>query len=202
MPQPDRKPLPGNVRIELSKTPGDAEPSYFVDAPFSPEQVASLNAYQSSGRMHPFTCAGNRHDGVHRAYQAEHGGDLGQLVATETGCPVCASTQDWAWLWMSDWSWRGSKTSSEGDLREVPPSRIQCRRCAGEQPPVSPLLLCDSRSSASPAAWSSFKRFSTCRRIHWSFSRASRCRQPKTRFRSPGHATVNQAHSAAEDSVR
>jgi hypothetical protein len=108
MSQPPNKPLPPIVPIEIDTGSGDGEPLDFVDAPFLPEQVASLNAYQSSGRMHPFTCAGDRGDAAHRAYQAENGGDLGQLVATEMGwiCPVCGSTQDWAWLWMTDWRWR------------------------------------------------------------------------------------------------
>ena len=108
MSQPEHKQLPPNVRSEIDTDSGDDKPLDFVDAPFSPEQVASLNAFQSSDHTHPFTCAGDRGDAAHRAYQAEHGGDGGQLVATETGwiCPVCGSRQDWALLWMSDWSWQ------------------------------------------------------------------------------------------------
>jgi hypothetical protein len=74
----------------------DSSPSL----PWSAEQVDALNRYQTSGRFHPFTCGNNRTDDIHRAYQKEHGGDFGQLVATETGwvCPVpgCGYKQDWA----------------------------------------------------------------------------------------------------------
>jgi hypothetical protein len=37
-------------------------------------------------------------DADHRAFQAEHGGDFGQLAAVQSGwvCPVCAYRQDWA----------------------------------------------------------------------------------------------------------
>ena len=58
-------------------------------APFTPEQVANLNAYQSRGDMHPFTC------GKCRA----------NLRATEAGwvcdAPGCDYTQDWAFAWMA-----------------------------------------------------------------------------------------------------
>ena len=70
-------------------------------APFTPEQVAALNAYQASNQFHPFTC-GDRSTPAHHARQAEHPNeDLGQLVAGPQGwtCPAtgCAYTQDWAW---------------------------------------------------------------------------------------------------------
>ena len=106
---PSNKPLPPNVRIQIeTSADGNSDTLYFVDAPVSKDQVESLNACQASGRMHPFTCGGDRGDDAHRAYQAAHGGDRGQLVATETGwvCPVCGDPQDWARLWMADWSWR------------------------------------------------------------------------------------------------
>ncbi len=75
-----------------------------ITVPFTPEQVRNLNSFQESGRFHPFTCGGNRHDAAHTAYQEEHGGDFGQLVATETGwiCPVCGYRQDWAHGFMAD----------------------------------------------------------------------------------------------------
>ncbi|RWB67605.1 hypothetical protein [Mesorhizobium sp.] len=60
---------------------------------FTAEQVENLAHNQTSGHVHPFTCA-NRGDGNHRnAY-----GDLGALVATVRGwiCPFCDYTQDWA----------------------------------------------------------------------------------------------------------
>jgi hypothetical protein len=79
----------------------------FIHAPFTEEQVASLNGYQSCGVMHPFTCGGTRGDKAHRAYAKRHGGDEGQLVATKDGwkCPVCDYCQDWAHAFMGDGSW-------------------------------------------------------------------------------------------------
>lgn len=66
--------------------------------PWSDEQVDALNRYQGESRFHPFTCGGDRADDAHKAYQAEHGGDFGQLVATNDGwvCPVCGYRQQWA----------------------------------------------------------------------------------------------------------
>lgn len=65
--------------------------------PWTAEQVEALNRFQQSGRFHPFTC-GNRLSESHRQYARDHGGDVGQLVATTDGwiCPVCDYTQDWA----------------------------------------------------------------------------------------------------------
>ena len=74
-----------------------------IKAPFTPEQVAALNRWQTESYFHPFTCGGKRRDDAHEAYQAEHGGDFGQLVATEAGwiCPVCDYTQNWAHEFMT-----------------------------------------------------------------------------------------------------
>lgn len=71
-------------------TTSDQKPQVFTE-----DQVASLNAYQEAGIMHPFTCGtmGCRAD----------------LVATTEGwvCPTgCGYTQDWAMNWMADWSWK------------------------------------------------------------------------------------------------
>lgn len=57
--------------------------------------VEARNALQNCGLVHPYTCGNDRMDEAHRAYQAEHGGDFGQLVAVEGGwkCPVCDYTQ-------------------------------------------------------------------------------------------------------------
>lgn len=70
-----------------------------VYSPWNIDQVASLNAYQSSGVFHPYTC-GNR--------CVSDRGDDGVLVATPEGwiCPECGYTQAWALAWMTDWSWR------------------------------------------------------------------------------------------------
>lgn len=70
------------------------------DAFFPPEwmfgsSVEARNALQNCGKFHPYTCGNNRMDAAHTAYQKEHGGDFGQLVAIEGGwkCPVCDYTQ-------------------------------------------------------------------------------------------------------------
>jgi hypothetical protein len=74
-------------------------------APFTVDEVASLNAYQQSGAFHPFTCgSGNRTD-------TRHLDGEGLLVASTDGwrCPFCDYTQDWCHEWMADWSWRKAK---------------------------------------------------------------------------------------------
>jgi hypothetical protein len=76
-----------------------------VVAPFTLDQVASLNAYQVAGVMHPFTCGGHTHG---------HGGI--RLIAAEDGwrCASddCNYRQDWAHSFMADWSWRGLAIST------------------------------------------------------------------------------------------
>lgn len=59
-----------------------------IEAPWTSEQVAALNRYQTLGVMHPFTCP--------RRGQDEHYSD--NLVATENGwiCQFCGYTQNWA----------------------------------------------------------------------------------------------------------
>jgi len=71
-----------------------------VEAPFTPDQVASLNAYQVAGIMHPFTCGGGQargHSGI-------------RLIAAEDGwhcaSDTCDYRQDWAHAFMANWSWR------------------------------------------------------------------------------------------------
>lgn len=56
-------------------------------------QVDLLNAHQSAGRFHPYTCP-NRDEDTHNWRH----GDLGVLVATRDGwtCPDCDYTQGWA----------------------------------------------------------------------------------------------------------
>ncbi len=67
-----------------------------VEAPFTVEQVESLNEYQYAGVFHEFTC-GN--DSTHTP-----------LFATEQGwvCCDCGYTQTWCHGWMADGSWRKS----------------------------------------------------------------------------------------------
>jgi hypothetical protein len=63
-----------------------------IKAPWTPEQVAALNAYQALGYVHEFTCPGHDGDGSR------------VLVATGAGwiCPSCDYTQDWAHDAMAD----------------------------------------------------------------------------------------------------
>lgn len=71
-------------------------------APWTPEEVTSLNGYQQSGVMHEFTCgSGGRCD-------ASHDAQGGMLVATKNGwiCPYCDYAQNWCHEWMADGTWR------------------------------------------------------------------------------------------------
>lgn len=67
-----------------------------VQAPFTPEQVATLNRFQAGGWFHPFTC-GRR---------SQHREDEGVLIAAVEGwaCPVerCEYVQQWAHWFMAD----------------------------------------------------------------------------------------------------
>ena len=58
--------------------------------------VEARNKRQNLESLHPLTCNGKRYDESHKAYQAEHGGDFGQLLAIEGGwvCPVCGYYQE------------------------------------------------------------------------------------------------------------
>src|SRR6185369_7857242 len=67
-----------------------------LKAPWSEVQVKSLNDFQSSGYLHPYTC-NDGHD----------------LIATKDGwiCKECQAKgksyhQDWCYHWMADDSWR------------------------------------------------------------------------------------------------
>jgi hypothetical protein len=70
-----------------------------IKAPFTPDQVESLNAFQQSRVMHPFT--GNN--------DLLPDGQDDVLIATENGWHSLNDpdyTQDWAHHWMADWSWK------------------------------------------------------------------------------------------------
>ncbi len=62
-----------------------------IKAPWTPEQVEALNAYQRDPTRHPLTCGGDRTDAAHLDGE-------GVLVATPDGwrCPFCSYRQDWA----------------------------------------------------------------------------------------------------------
>lgn len=68
-----------------------------IIAPFSSDQVARLNEFQSLGFVHPFTCGG--------AYCVRSDrDDGGVLIATPDGwqCPCGKYRQDWAHGYMID----------------------------------------------------------------------------------------------------
>ena len=71
-----------------------------IVTPFTADQIASLNAYQVAGVMHPFTCGGGQ----------PHGHSGIRLIAAEDGwhcaSDTCGYRQDWAHAFMADWSWR------------------------------------------------------------------------------------------------
>lgn len=86
----------------MEETPtGDLE---IVRAPFTDEQVAGLNAYQTESALHPFTCGNNSTHPV--------------LVAAREGlhCTACTYTQQWAHAAMADGRW---VEASRGVLEEV-----------------------------------------------------------------------------------
>lgn len=78
-----------------------------VQSPFTSDQVASLNAYQLAGVMHPFTCG--TCSGV-------------RLIAAQDGwhcaSDTCDYRQGWAHSFMADWSWR------ELAIRSVEPDEV------------------------------------------------------------------------------
>lgn len=72
-------------------------------APFTDDEIVSLNCYQVSGTGHPFTCGNDVCRGPDKlACRAV-------LRAGPDGwfCEHCDYTQAWAWKWMTDWSWEG-----------------------------------------------------------------------------------------------
>ena len=80
-----------------------------VNAPFTPDQVKSLNEYQESGVMHPFTGNNDILPGMEE--------DI--LVAEEDGWHSLHDPeyfQDWAHHWMADWSWKQLSNHCRGLL--------------------------------------------------------------------------------------
>lgn len=64
-----------------------------MKAPFTDDQVNSMNSFQSAGVVHPFTCSCG----------------AGALIATTDGwiCPKkCGYSQDWAHDCMTNWEWK------------------------------------------------------------------------------------------------
>jgi hypothetical protein len=67
-----------------------------IEAPWTPSQVASLNAFQKSQHFQPIT-------------DRKENGEEVPLIATEDGWVECYDGPvlwTWAYAWMADWSWR------------------------------------------------------------------------------------------------
>lgn len=79
-----------NAGNKAASTPVDK-----LHAPWTDEQVRSLNGFQRSGVMHEFTCPHG-----HGALTAFGGG---WLCMRE---PDCLYRQKWAWSFMADGSWK------------------------------------------------------------------------------------------------
>ena len=76
-----------------------------VLAPFTDDQVASLNAYQESEHVHPYTCGSQSCPGRDVAGDLPMAADRGGLHCIGGACGM-AYTQTWAHAWTADWSWR------------------------------------------------------------------------------------------------
>lgn len=79
---------------------------YDLFAPWTQDQINSLNAYQLSGVCHPYTCGGgSRKDDRHLDGE-------GVLIATPDGwmCPYCDYRQEFAMTTAADWSWKRWRT--------------------------------------------------------------------------------------------
>jgi hypothetical protein len=72
-------------------------------APWTVDEVASLNGYQHSSAGHPFTCGNDCCRGGHQNLASKYA----PLRADTDGwhCDFCGYTQDWAYTFMTDWSW-------------------------------------------------------------------------------------------------
>ena len=72
--------------------------------PWTDDEVASMNGYQTSGAGHEFTCGA---DACRRGHP-DPASRYAPLRAATDGwhCDYCGYTQNWAFLFMTDWSWR------------------------------------------------------------------------------------------------
>lgn len=101
-----------------------------IEAPWTPEQVAALNAFQARSNIHPFTCG--------------KCGGLEVLVATSTGwlCPKdCGYSQTWAWEsmateggWPVAWP-HAERAGREGDSQPLP--------LPNDRPAIQDLVIAD-----------------------------------------------------------
>jgi hypothetical protein len=88
-----------------------------VTAPWTTDQVESLNGYQHSLAGHPYTCPRD-HDDVQSVLVARENG-------WRCGHPGCTYTQDWAFRFMADWSWKAASDAVSAMLAGKPESAAE-----------------------------------------------------------------------------
>lgn len=89
-----------------------------IHAPFTGDQVASLNNFQLHGMMHPFTCGSEEpHDGPRPALIA---GTNGWTCPGRRQGQSCDYHQDWAHAFMADWSWKPHADAVRATLGDTP----------------------------------------------------------------------------------
>ena len=76
-----------------------------IHAPFSADQVESLNAFQESEYVHPYTC---RSPACPAASWADEDDWLPMAADTDGLHCIdgCRRVQTWAHAWTADWSWQ------------------------------------------------------------------------------------------------
>jgi hypothetical protein len=92
-------------------------------APWTDDEVDSLNAYQQSGAGHEFTCGD---DACRGGKAGRPGSRQAPLIAGPGGwlCRFCPYRQDGAHPWMANWEWeqfRWPGTPPDGQVPEVAP---------------------------------------------------------------------------------
>ncbi len=80
-----------------------------IKAPFTQEQVETLNEFQQMGMMHPFTCMGIRCK--NRLEQKDEG--LLKATTERWVCPCGEYTQKWAHGFMADRKFIDRRKNSE-----------------------------------------------------------------------------------------
>jgi hypothetical protein len=86
-----------------------------VNAPFTVDQVASLNAYQESEYVHPYTCGSPDCPSQNWAVLDQ---DHLPMAADADGLHCiegmgCTYLQTWAHAWTADWSWKSREARAQ-----------------------------------------------------------------------------------------
>jgi hypothetical protein len=94
---------------------GIAVTTRIVRAPFTDDQIASLNAYQKSPNAHPYTCGND-----HKTLGLGDNDSDNILKADRFGwhCQKCSYLQDWARKDETDWSWKTKEQQSQQDVKK------------------------------------------------------------------------------------